>query len=151
MLGFTYQPVAQPGSVETVIAYLPTGPAGAKQRWKYSRYWDNPATWTTPGTMDIETYVPGLISAPGPRVATTTVKTMAPTNGQIGPAPDQFEMYNVTVDPAELTNLAGNSDYAPQQQVLAKMLEVESSTKLLQPQMAPWANGSSQQFPFTDS
>jgi len=151
MLGFTYQPVVQPGSVETVIAYLPTVPAGAKARWKYSRYWDNPGTWTAPGTMDVETFVPGLVSTPGPRAATTTVKTMNPTSGQIGPAPDQFEMYNLTEDPAELTNLAGNSDYAAQQQVLAKMLEVERSVKRLQPQTAPWADGSSQQFPFTPS
>ena len=32
-----------------------------------------------------------------------------------------------------------------------EVLEVERSVKRLQPQMAPWADGSSQQFPATTS
>mgnify|MGYP002636527654 FL=1 len=97
---------------------------------KCFRYCDKPGTWTTPGTMDDKTYVPGPITTPGPRVATATVKTMNPAGGQIRSESDQYEMYNVTADPDEPTNLAGNSAYAVQQ-VLAKTLEVERSAKRL--------------------
>ena len=148
LTGVTYQPVVQPGSVETVVAYLPTGPAGAKQRWKYSRYFDNPDFWSNPGVEDVQTYVPGKVDQPGNRAAVTTVKTPNPTDGQIGPAPDEFEMYNVTVDPAELTNLAGSSDYAGQQQILASMLQAQRALKRLAPKEMPWADGSMKQFPY---
>ena len=47
LTGANYKPVDQPNSVETVFAYLPTGQSGALERWKYSRYWDNPAYWAT--------------------------------------------------------------------------------------------------------
>ena len=45
LTGANHKPVDQPNSVETVIAYLPTGQSGALERWKHSRYWDNPAYW----------------------------------------------------------------------------------------------------------
>lgn len=146
--GNTYQPVAQPASVETVVAYLPTGPGGTKQRWKYSRYFDNSDFWSDPGVQDVQTFIPGPVNQPGNRPAVTTVKTMNPTDGEIGPAPDQFEMYNVTADPGELSNLAGNSTYAGEQQILASMLEAQRTMKRLQPQEQPWADGTMQQFPY---
>ncbi len=147
-LGLPYQPVDQPNCVETVVAYLPTGDNGAMERWKYSRYWDNPAFWTTPGVQDVQTFIPGPVNLPGNRVAQTTVKTMNPTNGQIAPPVDQFEMYNVTTDPGELTNLYGNSAYSDTQQILANTLSRERTTKRLSPTYQPWADGSMQQFPF---
>ena len=147
-LGTTYTPVDQPNSVETVIAHLPTGADGAIERWKYSRYWDNPQYWTSPGVQDIQTYVPGLVNQPGERVAVTTVKALNPTTGQVGPAPDEFEMYNVTADPAELTNLAGNPSYSAQQTTLTNLLNAQRTAKRLVPVNQPWANGSAQQFPF---
>ena len=147
-LGTTYTPVDQPNSVETVIAHLPTGADGAIERWKYSRYWDNPQYWTSPGVQDIQTYVPGLVNQPGERVAVTTVKALNPTSGQVGPAPDEFEMYNVTADPAELTNLADNPTYSTQQTTLANLLNAQRTAKRLVPVNQPWANGSAQQLPF---
>jgi choline-sulfatase len=147
-LGLPYQPVDQPNCVETVVAYLPTGDRGAMQRWKYSRYWDNPAFWTTPNVQDVQTFIPGPVNRPGTRVAQTTVKVMNPTGDQIGPPADQFEMYNVTADPAEMDNLYGNSDYSDIQQLLATKLTAERTTKRLQPTFQPWADGSMQQFPF---
>ena len=145
--GMTYAPVAQPACVETVVAYLPTGPAGSKERWKFSRYWDNPQIWTNPGVQDVMTLIPGQVNAPGNHVAVTTVKAANPTDGQVAAPPDQFEMYNVSRDPAELTNLAGNPDYAAQQQVLTQMLADQRTAKRLQPTTQPWADGSLKQFP----
>ncbi len=150
-LGLPYQPVDQPNCVETVVAYLPTGDRGAMERWKYSRYWDNPAFWTTPNVQDVQTFIPGPVNRPGNRVAQTTVKTMNPTNGQIAPPADQFEMYNVTADPGEMSNLYGNAEYADIQQLMASKLTRERTTKRLTPVTQPWADGSMQQFPFVPS
>lgn len=152
LTGMAYPPVVQPASVETVLAYLPTGADGGEEQWKYSRYWDNPALWTTPNVQDVLTYVPGKVDAPGQRVATTTVKVASnPTDGQVLPPADQFEMYNLTVDPLELSNLAGNADYSTVQQIMAKLLKEERAAKRLMPTVQPWADGSLQQFPYTPS
>jgi len=148
LLGTTYTPVDQPSSVETVVAYLPTGASGAPERWKYSRYWENSQYWTSPGVQDVQTYVPGMVNTPGPRAAVTTVKALAPTAGQIAPAADELEMYNVTQDPGELTNLAGNGTYSAQQATLTNLLNEQRTAKRLTPVNQPWANGSDQQFPF---
>ena len=147
-LGLPYQPVDQPNCVETVVTYLPTGPDGERERWKYSRYWDNPDFWTTPNVQDVFTFVPGPVNRPGTRVATTTVKAANPTGGQVAPPADQFEMYNVTRDPAEIDNLYGNSTHAQTQALLVARLNEQRTTKRLSPTTQPWADGSSQQFPF---
>ena len=147
--GLPYLPVDQPNCVETVVAYLPTGPAGAKERWKYSRYWDNPQYWTTPNVQDVQTIVLGVVNQPGTKVAKTVVKAPNPTNGQVAPPADQFELYNATTDPAELSNLYGNSDYATTQAVMAKLLDAQRAAKRLTPTIQPWADGTMQQFPFT--
>lgn len=146
--GMPFLPVQQPNCVETVISYLPTGPAGAKQRWKYSRYWDNPQFWTSPNVQDVQTVVSGKVNQPGAKTATTIVKALKPTAGQIAPPADQFELYNTEADPAEMTNLYGNATYATTQAVMAKLLQVEKTAKRLTPVMQPWADGTMQQFPF---
>jgi choline-sulfatase len=134
-----------------VIAHVPTGPDGAPERWKYTRYWDNPAYWTQPNVQDVQTIVGGVVNAPGTKVAQTTVKASSPTTGQIAPPLDQFEMYNVSLDPTEMTNLYGNSDYIGAQQYLAKLLDAERAVKRLSPTEQPWADGSMQQFPYVPS
>jgi arylsulfatase A-like enzyme len=151
VLGNTYQPVNQPNCVETVVTYLPTGPQGERQRWKYTRYWDNPQFWTTPNVQDVQTFIPGPVNQPGTKQAITTVKAINPTAGQSPPAADQYELYNVTADPAELTNLYGDSQYANQLSIMQQLLAVQAKTKRLTPIQQPWADGSAQQFPFTPS
>lgn len=151
LLGLPYQPVDQPNCVETVVAYLPTGPGGSKERWKYSRYWDNPQFWTFPNVQDVQTFIPGPVNQPGNKVAQTTVKATNPTAGQVAPPADQFELYNATADPAELANLYGNAAYADTQAVMAKLLQAQRDAKRLTPLQEPWADGSTQQFPFTPS
>jgi choline-sulfatase len=147
--GLPYRPVDQPNCVETVVTYIPTGPAGTKERWKYSRYWDNPQFWSQPNVQDVQTFVPGMVNAPGTKVAQTTVKTLNPTAGQVGPPADEFELYNTTVDPLEMSNLYGNSQYAATQTLMVNLLATERSIKRLTPVIEPWADGSAQQFPFT--
>ena len=148
VLGTTYQPVVQPACVESVVTWLPTGANGERERWKYVRYWDNPQFWSDPNVEDVYTFVPGMVDKAGPRPAVTTVKKTDPSDGEIAPPADQFEMYNVSVDPTEQHNLYGNGDYAGQQAILAKLLDKERSIKRLTPTMQPWADGTAQQFPY---
>ena len=49
------------------------------------------------------------------------------------PVADQFEMYCVTDDPLELSNLIGNADYADEQATLANLLVEQSAKKRLRP------------------
>jgi arylsulfatase A-like enzyme len=147
--GLAYPPVVQPASVETVVAYLATGTDGALERWKFNRYWDNPALWTQPGVQDVFTIVEGIQNQPGRKIATTTVKAPNPTSGQVAPPADQFELYNLTTDPTEQTNLAGNAQYALVQQRMQTLLNSQRSEKRLNPVLQPWADGTMKQFPFT--
>jgi choline-sulfatase len=149
LIGMNYRPVDQPNCVETVVTYLPTGSDGAQERWKYSRYWDNPQWWTTPNVQDVQTFMPGMANKAGPRVAETTVKVLDPTGDQIGPPDDQFEMYNTTTDPGEMTNLYDDPAYAKIQAKLADILQNQKNLKRLSPTVQPWADGSMRQFPFT--
>ncbi len=148
VFGTEYAPVAQPASLEAVFMNLPTGPAGQNEVWKLVRYFDNPDFWTSPGQQDVQTLMKGLVNQPGPKVGTTTVKTMNPTAGQIGPAPDEWELYNTSKDPMELTNLYGNPAVGPQLAILLKELNVQNATKRREPVGQPWADGSAVQFPF---
>ncbi|MGB4323824.1 MAG: hypothetical protein WBJ33_01005 [Candidatus Nanopelagicales bacterium] len=58
-------------------------------------------------------------------------------------------MYNVTADPAELSNLYGQSQYTNQLAAMQKIMTDERQAKRLDPVIDPWADGSAQQFPFT--
>ncbi len=131
--GMQYAPVVQPAHVETVIAYLPTGKGGAKEQWKYSRYFDNTAFWSSPGTKDVFTIVKGLANQAGDHEAVTTVKTT--------PVADQIEVYNVTLDPTEMTNLADDPASAATVARLQKLLNGQRKKKRLQPKTLPRYQG----------
>jgi choline-sulfatase len=49
------------------------------------------------------------------------------------PRADEFEMYNVSDDPMELSNPYGNPTYTSQQSTLAALLAQQCSQKRLQP------------------
>ncbi|MGB3673065.1 MAG: hypothetical protein WA988_01335, partial [Candidatus Nanopelagicales bacterium] len=125
--------VVQPSHVETVIAMLPTGAGGAMEKWKYSRYFDNPDFWSTPNTKDVLTLTNGIPSQAGTHVTTTTVKTE--------PLPDEIEVYNINRDPTEMDNLAGSSGNAATINKLAAMLVQQRRTKRLRPRNPPAYNG----------
>jgi choline-sulfatase len=128
-IGYPYNSVVQPNHIETVLVWF----EGAY--WKYSRYFDSPQFWSAAGDVGCgKDSVVGGVTANKPAGSYTvsvgqTVKTT--------PIPAQFEMYNVTADPMELNNLAGNPAYRRQQAELAAMLEAESCAKRLQPSYAP--------------
>jgi choline-sulfatase len=138
--GIGYNSVLQPNHLETVITRLADGKV-----WKYTRYFDNPQFWSEPGTVVVPSSAPTVEdvvfeqteSTPAaPRVPGEDVRQ--PIGYQVTvkstPRPDQFEMYNVTDDPMELSNLWGNAAYAAQQAVLAQALVQQRCAKRLVPQ-----------------
>jgi choline-sulfatase len=143
--GYMFRSVVQPNHVETVVAYLPTGRHGAREKWKYSRYSDNPQFWSDPQGLsltdshqpppeedlgsqrDVVTLVHGNVNRGGPKRATTTVKT--------DPVPDQAEAYNLARDPLELDNLAHSREPGIQATVrhLEALLHEQCQAKRLKP------------------
>ena len=77
--------ITQPNHLETVIAEVDVD--GEQHLVKFSRYHDNQQFWTVPGERD-------------ERIHNT--KTFTVTE----PEPDDFELYDLTVDPHEERNLA---------------------------------------------
>lgn len=120
-----YAPVVEPNHIETVIAQLPTGEHGSLEQWKYSRYFDDPRFWSDPEEKDVMTIIDGNVDAPGQKTATTTVK--------IEPVADQIEVYNITRDPTELTNLATDKVSAATVAQLAALLAEQRELKRLMP------------------
>jgi choline-sulfatase len=126
--GVDYSSVVQPNHIETVIAQL------AGKVWKYSRYFDNPQFWSSPGDpgqSGVEDVV-SLQRQPTPREDGTYPIGYEMTIKHT-PAPDEFEMYNVTDDPMELHNLCGNGRYTTVQTELAALLQQQCARKRLVP------------------
>jgi sulfatase-like protein len=80
-----YSTVVQPSHIETVIAELDV--QGEQHLVKFSRYHDNQQFWTVPGERDERLQ--------GRQTVTVTE-----------PEPDEFELYDLTLDPYEQRNLA---------------------------------------------
>ncbi|MDO9519415.1 MAG: sulfatase-like hydrolase/transferase [Pseudohongiella sp.] len=127
LIGLSYASVVQPNHIETVIARL----NGAL--WKYSRYFDNPQFWSSPGTpgqrgvQDEVTLELGNKNDPGvyPVAFRKQVK--------VTPEPEEFELYNITQDQMELVNLAGLPALASVESQLKSLLAQESAAKRLSP------------------
>lgn len=123
-----YEPVVQPNHIETVILKLPSGKNNGLEKWKYSRYFDNPQFWSNPGCDDesIIQYCTDTISGEKCMPKTKTV-----------PAPDQIEMYNLTKDELEEYNLANAKFSTPEsraiQLILKNILAEECKKKRLYP------------------
>lgn len=80
-----YSNIAQPNHLQTVVAEVDVD--GEPHLVKLSRYYDNPQFWTVPGERDERLR----------RRRTLTVTE---------PEPDEFELYDLTLDPYEERNLA---------------------------------------------
>lgn len=117
LTGRMYRSVVQPNHLETVVANLPTGPGGASEKWKYTRYFDSPQFWSQPRDAqpsrglvprrfadgkDVVTTLGGDVQRAGAHRADVTVKRE--------PVYEQIEAYNLAQDPLELTNLAASRD-----------------------------------------
>jgi hypothetical protein len=80
-----YSSVTQPNHLQTVIAEVNVD--GAQHLVKFSRYYDNAQFWTVPGERDERLQ--------GRHTVTVTE-----------PEPDEYELYDLTLDPFEERNLA---------------------------------------------
>jgi choline-sulfatase len=143
-IGVGYRPVVEPNHVETVIARLDDG-----HLWKYSRYFDSPQYWSSPGT-------PGVDDPDTPGVDVKDVLQVQVQEDPAPPPPDvmpewaplgyeaiakdraesaEFEMYDLDDDPTELTNLYSYDPATalPQQAVLARLLAEQRTQKRLTP------------------
>lgn len=116
--GNFYHSVIQPNHVETVIAAFPAPDGSGEHVWKYSRYFDNTDFWTSPGQYDV-------------------VHLGNEQQTRTEPAPDEYEMYNVTLDPLEETNLCHPSNQTPETQQkqteLQALLAEQNAKKRLTP------------------
>jgi len=109
---------------------------GGPKVWKYSRYFDNPQFWSTPGTpgdpnVDVED---AILEQKEPTPSTDGTSPIAcQITVKHTPKPDEFEMYNVSDDPMELNNLYNAQSPSPEQITLAQLLEQQCAQKRLRP------------------
>jgi choline-sulfatase len=127
-IGLSYDSVAQPNHVETVIVQIDG------EIWKYSRYFDHPRYWSAPGTpgnegvRDVVNTLKGLEGdeeGSSRRLYEERVKT--------APVASEYEMYNVTADPMELENLAGKAEWKERENELRILLVAQCTRKRLVP------------------
>jgi len=128
-VGIAYDSVAQPNHIECVVARLDN------KLWKYTRYFDNPQFWSnpgTPGTLGVKDVVLKPVSPfpepPGQIIVQYLKRT------KFHPEPEEFEMYNLSDDPMELDNLAGNPLHLATQARLRDLLTEQCAQKRLKPQ-----------------
>ncbi len=131
IIGIPYDSVTQPNHIEAVVASLDG------KLWKYTRYFDNPQFWSQPGTpgspgvKDVvvkpSTFSPDV---PGEQVVPFTKRV------KVAPAADEFEMYNLTDDPLEINNLAGDPAHASTENALKNLLAQQCAQKRLTPSSA---------------
>lgn len=130
--GRPYQPVVQPSHIETVITKLPTGRNNELEIWKYSRYFDNPQFWSSPGNQDEHTIEECSVST-----SEGTECGLCVTSIKTTPVPDEIEMYNLTADPFESSNLANPAFSTEEsrvvQNILASLLAEQCKKKRLYP------------------
>jgi arylsulfatase A-like enzyme len=107
--GKLYQPVKQPASIQTVIAFMCSQCCSYecdeehKKLWKYSRYYDNPQFWTNPNVSNvIVIQSDGMTLAENSNIVINSTTTI--TKNQ--PLPDEHELYCLSNDPLEVINLA---------------------------------------------
>ena len=111
-----YSTVKQPNHVETVVAEVDVD--GERHLAKFSRYHDNQQFWTVPGEHDERVHRRKKVTVTEPE-----------------PEPDEYELYDLTLDPFEERNLAypANADdrsRALQQKMLGLLTEQLTAKRL---------------------
>jgi choline-sulfatase len=126
--GIGRPPVEDPKRVETVIARLEDGGL-----WKYSRYFDSRQYWSNPGSAGrpakdvllLQTQATPAPEYKGPIACEVTVKGT--------PVAEEYELYELTSDPMELSNRYGDPACSTQQATLVAMLADQRAKKRLSP------------------
>jgi arylsulfatase A-like enzyme len=98
--GDPFEPVGEPAKVESVVTGLATGDGGRAELWKLNHYYDRLPEWED---------------------AHGLANPLAP-----GPAGEEWELHNLTVDPEERANRAADSDTT---EVLAQLRTVLEATR----------------------
>ncbi|WP_339253944.1 sulfatase-like hydrolase/transferase [Sporosarcina sp. FSL W8-0480] len=132
LTGKPYESVTQPNHLETVITTLKTGENNSEEKWKLSRYYDNPQFWSEPNVEDKITVTKGTFP-----ISDTSEAVLSVVTTKTEPVLVQYEMYNVTADPYEEKNLAHPKYATPEtkfiQHTLLKILEEQAKQKRLYP------------------
>ncbi|WP_295559501.1 sulfatase-like hydrolase/transferase [uncultured Hyphomicrobium sp.] len=131
-IGISYDSVAQPNHVESVIASV------EGEIWKYSRYFDHPRYWSAPGTPGAEG-VRDVVNKPMGREGEDdgSARRIYEERVKTQPAPNEYEMYNVSADPMELENLAGKPEWKERESALRDLLVEQCARKRLVPKSGP--------------
>lgn len=111
-----------PTCVEGVVARLeadalPTANGAAGHTWKLVRYFDDPDLWTNPGVRDEYRYQAG--------------ERAGEIDARTEPYEDEWELYDLDEDPAELTNLASSAEHTAVFEHLKGVLSDERARKRL--------------------
>lgn len=128
--GTPYQSVIEPNSIQCIVV---KNKATNGKVYKFSRYYDSPQFWSTPGYKDVTSVQQGPAVPSG--INQTTVTSTVTT--KYVPVADQYEMYNITDDPYEQKNLV-NPTYATIQSTLLQsfllnILQQQVALKCLTP------------------
>ena len=111
-----YSVIVQPNHIEMVIATVEID--GAPHLVKFSRYHDNQQFWTVPGERDERLHGRNTITVTEPEA-------------------DEYELYDLTLDPLEERNLAHPSfatdDSRPLQETMLQLLAEQVGEKRLRP------------------
>lgn len=131
-IGITYDSVAQPNHVETVITQV------EGEIWKYSRYFDHPRYWSAPGTPGADG-VRDVVNKPRGREGDEdgSARRIYEERVKTQPVASEYEMYNVTADPMELENLAGKPEWKERESALRELLVEQCARKRLVPRSGP--------------
>lgn len=108
LTGERFDALDAPARIESVIATLPTGDAGAPELWKLNHYHDGLADWHAEHGV-----------------------TGPPTGRSSGAS--EWELHRLTVDPEERVNLAADPAVAPVLADLRQILDSERDAKRLLP------------------
>ncbi|MCA0993755.1 sulfatase-like hydrolase/transferase [Guptibacillus hwajinpoensis] len=111
--------VVQPNHIEAVMATLRTGEENEQEVWKYARYFDDPQFWRVPGVSDV-------IVTQEKDVSTEAEKPLSKwvTLTKTSPAPDEFELFNLTRDPLEKKNLITAEFETSETKAIGKVLSL---------------------------